>query len=125
MDRILTQTPAPADPAIRLIGVTKRYGRKAAVEGVDLEVKRGEVFGFLGPNGAGKSTTLRMLLDLIRPERGSIRFFDKDFKSNRNAILARIGCIVEKPDFYKYLSGKKNLELLARISGLNLEKNRI
>jgi ABC-2 type transport system ATP-binding protein len=95
------------------------------VDDVGFEVYRGDVFGFLGPNGAGKSTTLRMLLDLVKPDTGSIRYFGNDLKSHRNSILARIGCIVEKPDFYKYLSGIKNLNLLARISGIAIPKNRV
>ena len=113
------------EKVLEVRNLSKSFTALKAVDDISLDVYKGDVFGFLGPNGAGKSTTLRMLLDLIRPDSGSIRFFEKDFRSNRNAILARIGCIVEKPDFYKYLSGKKNLELLARISGLNLEKNRI
>jgi ABC-type multidrug transport system ATPase subunit len=103
----------------------KSYGDLKAVDNLNLDVYRGDVFGFLGPNGAGKSTSLRMLLGLIKPDAGTIKYFGKDFSSNRNDILGRIGCIVEKPDFYKYLSGKKNLELLARISGLKVSDQRL
>lgn len=105
--------------------LSKSFGDLLAVDQLQLDVYKGDVFGFLGPNGAGKSTSLRMLLDLIRPDSGSIKYFGQDFKSNRNAILARIGCIVEKPDFYKYLTGKKNLELLARVSGITVTAKRI
>ena len=105
--------------------LSKSYGKLLVVDDVSFEVYKGDVFGFLGPNGAGKSTTLRMLLDLVRPDSGNIQYFSSDFQANRNSILARIGCIVEKPDFYRYLSGRKNLELLARISGLKLSKNRV
>ncbi|MBK8879449.1 MAG: ATP-binding cassette domain-containing protein [Haliscomenobacter sp.] len=99
---------------VQLRGVSKMYGDFAAVDGMDLQVAKGEVFGFLGPNGAGKSTTLRMILSLIRPTAGSIALFGLDLNQHRNAILGRIGCIVEKPYFFLYLSALDNLRLLAR-----------
>ena len=83
------------------------------------------MFGFLGPNGAGKSTTIRTILSLISPTSGSINLFGKSLQANRNYALSKIGCIVEKPDFYKYLSAIKNLELFARISGSSISKNKI
>ncbi len=104
------------NPIVQLQGVSKRYGEFAAVDGMNLQVSKGEVFGFLGPNGAGKSTTLRMILSLIRPTTGSISLFGLDLGLHRNSILGRIGCIVEKPDFYLYLSGLDNLRLFGRMS---------
>jgi len=83
------------------------------------------VFGFLGPNGAGKSTTIRTILSLISPTSGTINLFGKSLIVNRNYALSKIGCIVEKPDFYKYLSAKKNLELFARISGTSISKTKV
>lgn len=103
----------------------KKYKEITAVNQLNLNVHRGDVFGFLGPNGAGKSTTIRMLLSLITPTSGEIKIFDKDLKSHRKEILKNIGAIVEKPDFYMYLSAYKNLEILGKISGADVSKNNI
>ncbi len=105
--------------------LVKNYGSFCAVKNVSFDVYKGDVFGFLGPNGAGKSTTLRTILSLINPTSGVVKLFNKDLHSNRNFILSKIGCIVEKPDFYKYLSAEKNLEIFARISGTNTTKKKI
>jgi ABC-2 type transport system ATP-binding protein len=113
------------EKVLEVRNLSKSYGSLKAVDNLSLDIYKGDVFGFLGPNGAGKSTSLRMLLDLIRPDSGTIHYFGQDFKANRNSILARIGCIVEKPDFYKYLTGKKNLELLAGVSGIKVTHRRI
>lgn len=90
-----------------------------------MEVYSGDVFGFLGPNGAGKSTTIRMLLSLIKPTSGSIFIFGKNLVEHRNEILRKIGCIIEKPDFYLYLSAAKNMELFARLSGFHPSKKKM
>jgi len=113
------------DPIIKVRGLKKNYGNFNAVDNLDLDVYRGDVFGFLGPNGAGKSTTIRMLLSLIKPTDGKIEIFGKDLLHERNFILSKIGCIVEKPDFYKYLSAKRNLELLAGVSGVAVNAKKI
>jgi len=113
------------DPVIKVRGLKKNYGNFNAVDNLDIDVYRGDVFGFLGPNGAGKSTTIRMLLSLIKPTDGKIEIFGKDLLHERNFILSKIGCIVEKPDFYKYLSAKKNLELLAGVSGVDVNAKKI
>jgi ABC-type multidrug transport system ATPase subunit len=105
--------------------LVKHYGKFKAVEDVSFDVFQGDVFGFLGPNGAGKSTTIRTMLSLIRPTSGELRLFGKDLLTDRNYILRKIGCIVEKPDFYKYLSAQKNIELFARISGVDVDKKKI
>src|ERR1700704_794739 len=97
-------------------GLTKRYGTGiVAVDALDLNVYRGEVYGFLGPNGAGKTTTLRMLLGLIRPTAGSARVAGA--QPGSPASLVKVGAIVETPAFYPYLSGYDNLRLLARYCG--------
>src|SRR5204862_4097776 len=83
----------------------------------DLTVQRGEIYGFLGPNGAGKTTTLRMLLGLIRPDAGTIRLFGRDPQSELPEALDGVAGFVETPHFYPYLSGRKNLELLAAFDG--------
>jgi ABC-2 type transport system ATP-binding protein len=97
--------------------LTKRYGRVTAVEDVSFRVERGEIFGFLGPNGAGKTTTLRILLGLIRPDAGSVRLFGRDPQTELPEALDGVAGFVETPHFYPYLSGLKNLELLAAYDG--------
>jgi ABC-type multidrug transport system ATPase subunit len=98
-------------------GLTKRYGtRITAVDDLDLTIKRGEVYGFLGPNGAGKTTTLRMLLGLIKPSSGTATVLDEE--PGAPTGLARVGALVESPAFYPYLSGRDNLRVMARYSGV-------
>ena len=95
----------------------KQYKRRWAVHHLDLEVHRGDVFGFLGPNGAGKSTTIRMLLSLIRPTEGEVFLFGRSLHKEREKALQSIGGIVEKPDFYGYLSAHRNLEIVGALNG--------
>lgn len=101
---------------IELRNLRKVYGNFVAVNDLSLTVEQGDVYGFLGPNGAGKSTTIRMMMSLIQPTSGSIQLFGKPLAGHRNEILARIGAIVERPDFYNYLSAETNLSLLGRLS---------
>ena len=110
---------------IEVTNLVKNYGKFRAVDNVSFDVYQGDVFGFLGPNGAGKSTTIRTMLSLISATSGVIKIFGKELNANRREILSEIGCIVEKPDFYKYLSAQKNLEIFARISGKDVSKNKI
>ena len=109
---------------LRTHNLGKRYKKRWAVNGVDLEVRRGEVFGFLGPNGAGKSTTIRMILSLIAPTDGEVILFDKPLRSHRSESLRRVGGLVERADFYLYLSARKNLEIVAALRD-NQTKNDI
>ena len=102
----------------------KQYKSRWAVHHLDLEVHRGDVFGFLGPNGAGKSTTIRMLLSLIRPTEGEVFLFGKSLEREREKALMSIGGIVEKPDFYNYLSAHRNLEIVGALNG-GVSRNRI
>ena len=97
-------------------GLVKRYGDLTAVDGVDLTVNSGDVFGYLGPNGAGKTTSLRMMLGLIRPTAGEVRLFGRDPQLGA-AALEGVAGFVEAPRFYPYLTGRKNLELLAALDG--------
>jgi ABC-2 type transport system ATP-binding protein len=116
------------DNRIKIVEVknlVKNYGNFCAVKDVSFDVYQNDVFGFLGPNGAGKSTTIRTILSLISPTSGTINLFGKSLITNRNYALSKIGCIVEKPDFYKYLSAKKNLEIFARISGTSISKTKV
>jgi len=98
-------------------GLVKHYGDIAAVNGVDLTVEAGDVYGYLGPNGAGKTTSLRMLLGLIRPSGGSARLFGRDPMLDGAKALQGVAGFVESPRFYPYMSGRKNLELLAGLDG--------
>ncbi|MCU0365338.1 MAG: ATP-binding cassette domain-containing protein [Ignavibacteriaceae bacterium] len=113
------------EKVIEISELTKRFKDVLAVNDMNFTVNRGDVFGFLGPNGAGKSTTIRMLLSLISPTSGTIKIFNKTLKENRREILANVGAIVEKPDFYQYLPAIKNLEILAKISGKEVTRKRI
>lgn len=105
-----------AGAAVHARGLRKAYGQRVAVDGIDLEVRRGECFGFLGPNGAGKTTTMRMIMGLIRPTDGEVRVFGQRILPGSSA-LARIGSFVEGPGFLPYLSGRRNLELYWKASG--------
>ena len=98
-------------------GLVKTYGDITAVDHVDLTVEAGDVYGYLGPNGAGKTTSLRMLLGLIRPSSGSARLFGRDPMIDGVRALDGVAGFVEAPRFYPYLSGRKNLELVAALDG--------
>lgn len=97
--------------------LSKTYGSRQAVKGIDLEVRRGEVFGFLGPNGAGKTTTIRMALGLIRPTDGRVEILGRDVQVHSRAVLPRVGALVEAPAGYSYLSGRDNLKAFASVLG--------
>lgn len=114
-----------SEKIIEVENLSKHFKDLWAVKDLNLNVFQGDVFGFLGPNGAGKSTTIRMLLSLIAPSKGKIKIFGKDLKTNRIDILKKIGAIVERPDFYGYLSAYKNLEILGRLSQADISKNKI
>lgn len=114
-----------SESIVELKGLTKKYGDLTAVNDLHLTVNKGEIVGFLGPNGAGKSTTLRMMLTLIKPTSGEIKIFGKNIAQERSSILRNIGCIIEKPDFYMYLSARKNLEIFARMSGVDPDAKKL
>lgn len=97
--------------------LTKRYGRRLAVDCISLSVAQGDIFGFLGQNGAGKSTLIRMALGLIRPTRGRALLFGRDVAKHSLKVLGRVGAIVEAPAFYEHFSGWENLRILAAMSG--------
>jgi ABC-type multidrug transport system ATPase subunit len=104
-------------PIVQIRQLSKHFGDFHAVKDVNLTVNAGDVYGFLGPNGAGKSTTMRCMLSLTQADHGSIALFGQSIQEHRSQILARVGSLIEKPDFYKYLSAFKNLQLFSRISG--------
>lgn len=114
-----------SEKIIEINSLTKDFNKLRAVNNLNLSVYKGDVFGFLGPNGAGKSTTIRMLLSLVRQTSGTINLFGKSLDSDRKNILSRIGAIVEKPDFYGYLTAYKNLEILGKLSGKEITQKQI
>ena len=105
------------DVVLRTSGLVKRFGTLTAVNGLDLEVRRGEVVGLLGPNGAGKSTTIGMVLGLVAPNAGRAEVNGKDVSTHREEALAHLGAMLEVTSFYPYLSGRDNLVALAQIRG--------
>lgn len=107
----------PREIILQTIGLTKAYGKRLAVNNLNLEVVRGEVFGFLGPNGAGKTTTIRMLLNLIRPTAGEVHLFGEPLQQNAKGLLPRVGALIEQPAFQSYLSGRDNLIAVGGYTG--------
>jgi len=102
---------------VRAEGLTKRYGALTAVDAISMQVARGEVYGVLGPNGAGKTTFLRMLFGLIRPDAGTLEVFGRTWAGDGTAALEGVAGFIESPRFYPYLSGRRNLQLLAGLDG--------
>src|SRR6202035_3393347 len=110
-----SQAHDASGPAVQTTGLTKRFGKRAAIDGVDLRVPRGVAFGFLGPNGAGKTTMIRMLLGLTRASAGSMRLLGHPVPGERGAALRRVGAVIEQPRFHLHLSGRENLSLTAAV----------
>jgi ABC-2 type transport system ATP-binding protein len=110
--------------ALQTENLTKRFKRRTAVDRLTITVERSDIYGFLGPNGAGKSTTLRMLLGLVRPTSGTIKFPTQTSGWEYLRARSRVGAIIESPAFYDNLSGRRNLQLLASLSG-GVEKKRV
>ena len=109
-------------PALKTNALSKVYGKRLAVDRLELEVEGGELFGFLGPNGAGKTTTIRMSLGLIEPTSGSVEILGKEVRRHRTEILPRVGALVESPALYGYLSGRDNLRVVGDLLGGVREK---
>ena len=106
-----------SEVALQTENLTKRFGARTAVDRLTMRVERGDIYGFLGPNGAGKSTTLRMLLGLVRPTSGVIKFPVRASTWEYLRARSRVGAIIETPAFYENISGRRNLQLLASLSG--------
>ncbi|MEA3476654.1 MAG: ATP-binding cassette domain-containing protein [Bacteroidota bacterium] len=115
----------PVEKILSIRGLSKQFGDIQAVDNLDLDIYKGDIYGFLGPNGSGKSTSIRLILSLVRPDSGSIQIFGQPVKKFLPRILQRIGALVEKPDFYEYLSAYKNLAILMQYSGLKPNRKRI
>jgi ABC-2 type transport system ATP-binding protein len=110
----MTQAPSRgADIALSTRGLTKRFGSRVALAGLDLSVPAGVVYGFLGPNGAGKTTTMRILTGLIHADAGSVSLLGEPFVRGHRRLLFDVGALIESPAFYPYLSGRQNLRALA------------
>ena len=103
------------EPALVANGLTKVIGDRTIVDDVSFELFPGDVFGFLGPNGAGKTTTIRMLVGLIRPTAGSVTICGFDLRRQFENAIRCVGCIVENPDLYRFMTGRENLEHFARM----------
>ena len=101
--------------------LTKKYKNFVSVNHVSLHIRKGSIYGFLGPNGAGKSTTMKMLLGLTIPTKGSFSIDGKHFPEDRMDILKEIGSFIEAPSFYANLTGRENLDVIRRILGLPKE----
>jgi len=114
-----TNTPRifTGDIVLRTNNLTKQYGKRIAVDNLNLEVRRGEIMGFLGPNGAGKTTTIRMALGLIAPNAGSVEILGQEVATHGSRILPRVGALVETPALYLYMSGRNNLRAVASVLG--------
>lgn len=107
-----------SESVIQTWSLSKHYRSRIAVDKVNLQIEKGDIYGFLGPNGAGKTTTIRMLLGLIKPTHGTIRIFGRDLRKEKLAILRKIGSLVEYPSYYGHLTAYENLEAIRRILGV-------
>jgi len=103
------------DPVLVATHLTKVIGKRTIVDNVSFALNPGEIFGFLGPNGAGKTTTIRMLVGLIKPTAGRVTICGFDVRRNFEQALRNVGCIVENPDLYRFMTGRENLEHFARM----------
>ena len=98
--------------AIRTVGLTKRYGSVLAVDGIELDVLPGDIYGFLGPNGSGKTTTVRMLLGLVLPTAGTVEVLGARIPKHGRSVLHRVGALVEAPAAYGHLGARANLSIM-------------
>lgn len=106
--------------AIETFSLTKKYGRTNAVEGLNMKIPEGSIYGFLGPNGAGKSTTMKMILGLVKPDTGSIKVLNSTVNDeNRMEILRQTGSLIESPSYYGHLTGFENLQIIAMLKGVS------
>jgi ABC-2 type transport system ATP-binding protein len=106
-----------SSPAIETVGLTKRFGERTALDGIDLQVPRGVAFGFLGPNGAGKTTIIRTLLGLTPASAGTMHVLGYPVPAERSQALQRVGAIVEEPRFHMHLTGRENLRIVSAVRG--------
>ncbi len=116
-EQLASAHAATGEAVLHTRDLVKQYGARTAVNGLNLAVKRGEIFGFLGPNGAGKTTTIRMALGLITPTSGTVEIMGQDVTQGRRVVLPRVGALIETPALHLYMSGRDNLRAVADILG--------
>lgn len=102
---------------IKITNLDFYFKQFKALDGVNLNVPKGSIYGFLGPNGAGKTTTIRILLDLFRASSGQVEIFGEPITHDRDNILGKVGALIENPSIYKHLTGRQNLEVIRRMTG--------
>ena len=130
VEKVITPSAIGTSPSrstevvLRTHDLSKQYGTRRAVDHLNLEVYRGEIFGFLGPNGAGKTTTIRMALGLITPTSGSVEILGQDVATHKARVLPRVGALIETPALYLYMSGRDNLRAVSAVLG-GVPKERI
>ena len=125
-DRVKTRyhaLPMAEQFALEATGVHKRYGDRAALSGIDLVARPGQLHGLLGPNGAGKTTLMRVALGLVRCDAGTVDLLGHRVSSTAGPIPDGVAGFVEAPAFYPYLSGRRNLQLLGRLDGNRKSRN--
>lgn len=109
---------------VKLTSVSKRYGDITAVDYLDLEVKKGEIFGLLGPNGSGKSTTLKMILGLVKPDSGSVNVLGINVEDDPVAVKRKVGYVPESPRVYEFLTGLEFLDFTGDVYGMHIEEKK-
>jgi ABC-2 type transport system ATP-binding protein len=119
----ISATALPSsDVVLRTVGLTKRYGSRLALDGLNIEVMRGRVYGFLGPNGSGKTTTIALTLGLISPTAGHVEILGMDTRTHRAQALRRVGATLEGQAYFPHLSARDNLRVWARLGGDTTER---
>lgn len=103
------------DKVIEIAGLTKIFRNKRGVNDVNLTVQKGDIYGFFGPNGAGKTTVMKIMAGLSRSDKGKVRLFGHDVSTHYEQAMSRVGVLIETAEAYTYMSGRKNLELAARM----------
>ena len=111
-------------PALKLTGVSKRYGDVTAVDYLDLEIGKGEIFGLLGPNGSGKSTTLKTILGLVKPDSGSVNVLGINVEDNPIAVKRKVGYVPESPRVYDFLTGLEFLDFTGDVYGMQPDEKK-
>jgi len=111
-------------PAVKLAGVSKRYGNPTTVDHLDLEVKKGEIMGLLGPNGSGKSTTIKIILGLVKPDSGSVNVLGINVEDDPIAVKRKVGYAPETPRIYEFLTGLEFLDLTGDVYDVSLEEKK-
>jgi ABC-2 type transport system ATP-binding protein len=114
----MSPPPSTSELVIDVAGVTKRFGDKTVVNAIDVQVRRGEIYGFLGPNGSGKTTFIRMLCGLLTPDAGSGTCLGYDVLTQQAAIRRQVGYMTQRFSYYEDLSIRENLDFIARIYGV-------